>query len=128
MFLLQLLSFKSRNCNVYFSNTFTLESRLFASPVFVIIWYGQKAYYVDDHYTRYGINFMVTPKALCLSLGPNEGRDTPCFDNWWILQPMEHTITAAEYAPMLHNEYIREFNLHLFIVNVCMDMVYKFAE
>ena len=55
-------------------------------------------------YTRYGINFMVTPKALCLLLGPNESRDSQCFDNWWTMQPMEHTITAAaKYAPVLHN-------------------------
>ena len=30
-------------------------------------------------------------------LGPNESRDTQRFDNSWILQPMEYTITAAEY-------------------------------
>ena len=33
---------------------------------------SQKVYRVDDHYTRYEINFMVTPKALCLLLGPKE--------------------------------------------------------
>ena len=38
--------------------------------------------------TRYGINFMVTPKALCLLLEPTEDRDIQCCDNW---------------APMLHN-------------------------
>ena len=27
-------------------------------------------------------NFMVTPKALCLLLGPNESRDIQCSDNW----------------------------------------------
>ena len=41
---------------------------------------------------------------------------------------MEHTITAAEYVPVLRNYYIWEFNLQLFIVTVCMVMVYKFAE
>ena len=71
---------------------------------------------------------MVTTKALCLLLGPSESRDTQCFGNWLTLQLMEHTITAAEYAPVLHNWYIREFNLQLFIVTVCMVMVYKFAE
>ena len=43
---------------------------------------AKKVYHVDDHYTRYGINFMVTPKAPCFLLGPNESRDTQCFDNW----------------------------------------------
>ena len=72
---------------------------------------------------------MVTPKALCLLLGTNESKDTQCFDNWWTLQPMQHTITAAaKYASVLHNQYIREFNLQLFIVTVCMIVVYKFAE
>ena len=38
------------------------------------------------------------------AVGPNESRDTQCSDNWWTLQPIEHTITAAaEYAPVLHN-------------------------
>ena len=42
---------------------------------------------------------------------------------------MEHTITAAaKYAPVLHNQYIWEFNLQLFIVTVCIIVVYKFAE
>ena len=40
---------------------------------------------------RYRINFMVTPKALSLLLGPDEGKDIQCFDNWWIMQPMEYT-------------------------------------
>ena len=39
MLLLQLLSFKSQNCEVYFSNVFTLEMRLSTSPVFVIIYF-----------------------------------------------------------------------------------------
>ena len=118
MFLLQLLPFRSQNCELYFSNVFTLETKLSTSPVFVIIyfcfyffiyflmlyhWHDQKAYHVDGHYTRYEINIMVTPKAQCLLLGPKEGRDIQSFDNWWILQSMDHTIAAAEYAPMLHN-------------------------
>ena len=39
MFLLQSLSFKSQNCEVYFSNAFTLQTRLSTSPVFVIIYF-----------------------------------------------------------------------------------------
>ena len=57
-------------------------------------------YHVDDYYTRYEINFnteTTTLKALCCLREPNESRDTQCFDNWRILQPKEHTITAAEY-------------------------------
>ena len=73
-------------------------------------------------------NFMVTPKAQCFLLGPNESRYNQCFDNWWIAQPIDHTTTAAEYAPMLHNQYIRKVDLHLFFVTVCTVMVYKFAE
>ena len=46
---------------------------------------------------------MVTPKALCLLLRPNKSWDTQCFDNWLTLQPMEHIITAADYAPVLYN-------------------------
>ena len=83
------------NCDVYFSNTF--------HQFLLLCTFKSVIYHVDDHYKRYGINFMVTLKELCLLLRPIESRDTQCFDNWWILQPMEHTITAAEYAPMLHN-------------------------
>ena len=36
MFLLQLQSFKSQNCDVYFSKAFTLETRLHTSPILVI--------------------------------------------------------------------------------------------
>ena len=38
-------------------------------------------------YTRYEINFMVTPKALCLLLGPNESIDTQCFDTGELCNP-----------------------------------------
>ena len=102
MVLLQSVPFRSQNGDVYFSKAFTVETRLSTSPIFVIIyfqiWYSstdmaKKSYHVvDGHYTRYGINFMVTPNI-----------DTQCFDNWWTLQPMENTITAAECAPVLHN-------------------------
>ena len=122
----KLLYWKRRFPQVQFLLLITFKSD--SLRWYALHWYGQKVYHVDDHYARYGINFMVTPKALCLLLGPNESRDTQCFDNWWTLQPMEHTITAAEYAPVLHNKHIREFNLQLFIVTVCMVMVYKFAE
>ena len=37
--LLQLLSFKSQNCEVYFSNTFELKTRFSTNPVFVIIYF-----------------------------------------------------------------------------------------
>ena len=36
MFSLRLKSFKSQNCYVYFSNAFTLETRLPTSPILVI--------------------------------------------------------------------------------------------
>ena len=39
MFLLQLPSFKSQNCEVYFSNAFKLETRFSTNPVFVIIYF-----------------------------------------------------------------------------------------
>ena len=39
MFLLQLLPFRSQNCELYFSNVFTLETKLSTSPVFVIIYF-----------------------------------------------------------------------------------------
>ena len=35
MFLLQLQSFKSQNCDVYFSNAFTLQTRLPTSPILI---------------------------------------------------------------------------------------------
>ena len=104
MFLLQSLSFKSQNCEVYFSNTFTVETRLSTSPIFVIIYFQILCTNTDlakkhiNNYTRYGINFMVTPKALCLLLGPNECRDstvliTGQFFNPWntlLLQLSKH--------------------------------------
>ena len=36
---LQLQSFKSQNCDVYFSNAFTLETRLSTSPILIIIYF-----------------------------------------------------------------------------------------
>ena len=39
MFLLQLQSFKSQNCDAYFSKAFTLETRLHTSPILVIIYF-----------------------------------------------------------------------------------------
>ena len=39
MFLLQLLSLKSQDCEVYYSNAFSLETRLSTNPVLVIIYF-----------------------------------------------------------------------------------------
>ena len=36
---LQLQSSKSQNCDVYFSNAFTLETRLYTCPILVIIYF-----------------------------------------------------------------------------------------
>ena len=100
MFSLQLQSFKSQNCDVYFSNAYKLETSLPASPILVIIYF--KILCSNTDMAKKSITFTATPKALCFLLGPNESRGTQCFDNLWILQPMEHNITAAEYATMLH--------------------------
>ena len=135
MFLLQLLSFKSQNCEVYFSNAFTLETRLSTSPVFIIYfffylmlehWHGQKAYHVDDHYRRYGINLIVTLKTLCLL-------DQTRVEISNVLITRDSATHGVHYycswvyinAAQL---YIQEFSLHLFIVTVCIVMVYKFEE
>ena len=80
MFLLQLQSFKSQNCDVYFSNAFKLGTRLSASPILVIIYFQILCSNIDM--AKNPINFMVIPKALCFLLGPNKSRDTQCFDNW----------------------------------------------
>ena len=61
----------------------------------------------------------------CVSYLGQTKVDTQCFNNWWTLQPMEYTVTAAaNYVPVLPNK----FSLQLFIVIVCTVMVYKFAE
>ena len=52
----------------------------FKSHAQTLIWL--KSLSRDDHYMCYKINFMVTPEALCLLLGPNESRDAHCFDKW----------------------------------------------
>ena len=44
MYLLQLLSFINENCEVYFSNVFTSETRLSKSPVLVIIYFFLLSY------------------------------------------------------------------------------------
>ena len=42
----------------------------FKSYALTLMW--PKSILRDDNYTRYGINFMVTPKALCLLLKTND--------------------------------------------------------
>ena len=57
--LLQLLSLKSQNCEVYFSNVFTLEMRLSTSPAFVTIYFCFYFFYL----LSYALT-LIWPKSL----------------------------------------------------------------
>ena len=80
MFLLQSLPFKSQNCDVYFSKDFALETRLSTSPIFVIIYFQ-----IWCSNTEYG------------------QKSYQVDDHYTRYGTIEHTVTAAEYAPMLHD-------------------------